>query len=539
MMKRSENFGQNAVFYVSVANLHLLPFWLLAFARNKMPTDEQFVKHYYELTQIFDHVDYLAAVLLGLIIGVVLLAAGSALQWWAPRLRSWFDGALAVSGLAMLAMSVWVLAFPPSGNMRISNEWIFPILAAGGGALLLLAVLAVLARRILATLLRYGVLMAAPIGLVLAVNAVVAATKIAPPGSGLLVSDRSLAPLLPRDESKQKARAVVIFFDFWDYPITFERRPDWLELPAIDRIKEESFFATQAFRSSARTRMAFPSMLTGRKVMWAWPAEGDDLDLVFAERYEEQSWRDNPGLFKTVRDAGYNTAVIAPGYHPYCRLFKRFISHCWIDDTTFFYGKRTVLNRMDNVVVEVLRRIPFLNRTLFEPRVRHHAEWGTHLYFAFKEEIKRIATNPNYDFVFVHWFLPHPPYIRDFRTGEWTYFNDPNSESEEDYFGNLQAVDIAVGEIRKAMEQAGLWDRTAVLLTADHGYTIPDWPEYAPDLGVRVPFILKLPAQSRGVVSDKKFTMTSFRPLFEALFRGDITAPDQIERYLSYPVYHH
>ena len=535
-MNRTSNIGQDVVFYIAVANLYLLPFWFLAFARNGMPTDEKFVEHFYELAQVFDHVDYLAAVLLGLVAGISIFIVSLLLKRASPRLGTWLDGGLAAGGLAIFAMAIWVLINPPSGNLRVTDDWIVPIIAIGGGVALLLVVAGIFLRGLVGVVMRYAVLATAPIGLMLALNAAVAAYKIAPPDGGILVSDRSLAPIQPRADGK-RPRVVVIFFDMWDYGVTFERRPAWLKLPAVDRLAGEAYFATQAYRAAAYTRLAFPSMLTGRKVYWSWPTPGDDLALLFAERYAPESWRANPGLFKSVRDSGYNTAVVAAAYHPYCRLFRQYISRCWIDDTEFFHGERTIFNRMDDVLSEVLRRIPFVNRMLFEPRRRYQPEWGVHLYFAFKEEMKRVVADRDYDLVFAHWYLPHPPFIRDYKTGEWAYFDE--QAPLDNYFGNLQALDLAVGEIRRTLETAGLWDDTTVVLTADHGYTLLDWPEYVPEFDPRVPFIMKLAGQKERVVSDKKFMMTSLRALLEAVFQGDATEPAEVERYLDYPEYHH
>ena len=56
----------------ALGNLVLLPFWFIAFARNGMPLDQKFIEHYYELSQIFDHVDFFAALLWGFGISIIL-----------------------------------------------------------------------------------------------------------------------------------------------------------------------------------------------------------------------------------------------------------------------------------------------------------------------------------------------------------------------------------------------------------------------------------------------------------------------------------
>jgi arylsulfatase A-like enzyme len=476
-MLKPTSTGQEIIFYVSIGNLVLLPFWFLAFARNGMPTDAKFVDNYYELAQVFDNVDYLTALLLAVLLGVTMMMTSRGLARWSPRAAISIDRLAAIAGLTVFAMAIWVMIAPPDGNSRVTDNWILPILGAGALTVLVIGLGFVFRARLVDHVLKYGILITAPVGLMLAFNGIVAWYKIGPPDGNLLAADRSLAEIR-RNDAPDRQRVVVIFFDMWDYGVTFERRPDWLKLPEIDRIASTSFFATDAQRAAASTRIAFPSMLTGRKVYWSWPVPGDDLSLVFAERYSPESWREHPGVFKSARDAGYNTAVAAAAYHPYCRLFRQYISHCWIDDTPFEYTDRNVVNRMDNVVKEVLRRVPGVGDALFKPRERHHPECGVHLYFAFKEEMKRLVANKDYDFVFAHWYLPHPPFIRHARTGEWQYFDE--EASRDHYFGNLKALDLAVGELRQSMEAAGLWENTTVLLTADHGYTLLDWSEHVP-----------------------------------------------------------
>ena len=530
---------QDGLFFLGIANLSLLPFWTLAFARNGMPTDAKFVDHYYELSQIFTHVDYVAALLLTLVVALILWAIGWGLERVSVTAVSWYQIVIGIAGLAMLAMTIWIIKNPPSGNLRISDGWILPFIAIGGVITILGVITAIRYAEVLRTFLRYAVLATTPIYLVLAANTIVAKTKIAEPSDGFLLADRTLAPIQPGPPGRDGAgpRVVVIVFDMWDYGVTFEKLPAEVKLPNVSRISGESFFATQALSVSRSTRIALPSMITGKRVVWSWPTSGDDLALIFSESYSPVNWRDHGGLFQTMRDAGYNTAVVSTAYHPYCRMFRKYISDCWIDDTRFDHVRRTPWNRMDNVVSDVLRFIPGVNRKLYGPRARFHSEWGVHLHLAFEETVVKVVTDPDLNFVFVHWLLPHPPFIRNHKTGEWQYFDE--HANTDYYFGNLQALDMSVGRIRKAMEDAGLWEGAAVLLTADHGYTLSDWPEYAPSVEQRIPFILKLPGNSPPMRSDKTFSLTSIPNLVSGLANGQVRTSVDVEAFLELPTYYH
>ncbi|HEY7511451.1 MAG TPA: sulfatase-like hydrolase/transferase [Vicinamibacteria bacterium] len=66
------------------------------------------------------------------------------------------------------------------------------------------------------------------------------------------------------------------------------------------------------------------------------------------------------------------------------------------------------------------------------------------------------------------------------------------------YDGNLAYADREVGELRRALEQAGLWDRTVVIVTADHGEQLYEHGYISHSAQVyeqstRVPLIVRFP----------------------------------------------
>lgn len=532
MFGRYPRLGSDAVFYYSLATLFLLPFWYLSFARNGMPIDRKFVEHYYELSQIFDHVDYFSGILLSLILALVFLIAAYGIEAGSERLRRILDSLLALSALSVLVVIVWHILFPPSGSARITDAWIWGTLGVWALGLAMVGGAALLFRERFPGVLRTVVLWTFPIGIVMAANAVVAAYKIAPADGGFFAVDRSLAPLqTSRDHSQ--GRVLVMVLDMWDQYLTFEARSPDAKLPEIDRFKDTAFFAANAQRTDRSTLLAIPAMVTGRKVDRAWHTSGDELSLVFSGDSAAVPWREHPGVFAAARENGYNTAVVTTAYHPICRMFRTLISDCWIDDIPFLWTRKNVFTQIDDVVAQVLRRVPFVNRVLFEPRPRYHDEWGIHLYFAYLEKIKQLASDPTYDFIFVHWLLPHPPFIRNHLTDEFVYFDE--QASRDFYWGNLEALDRAIGEIRTEMEGAGLWDDTTVILTADHGYVLHDWDVIRGREDPRVPFLAKLRQQRQPVVYEAEFSMVGLAPFLTALFRGEVSRPDEIGDWLAYP----
>ena len=113
--------------------------------------------------------------------------------------------------------------------------------------------------------------------------------------------------------------------------------------------------------------------------------------------------------------------------------------------------------------------------------------------------------------MFVHFPTPHPFPIYNRREHNF------HLRGTEDYFDNFALVDRTLGELRRALEQAGLWDQT---LDPDHRRPRLSARGLERTLGmdgqldrftgapapVTVPFILKLPGQNSGRVVDKPFS---------------------------------
>jgi arylsulfatase A-like enzyme len=69
------------------------------------------------------------------------------------------------------------------------------------------------------------------------------------------------------------------------------------------------------------------------------------------------------------------------------------------------------------------------------------------------------------------------------------------------YDGNLAFADEQIGRLRRALEAAGLWDRTLVMVTADHGEALLEHGHIGHnqqlyDETLRIPLILKLPREA-------------------------------------------
>jgi len=105
-------------------------------------------------------------------------------------------------------------------------------------------------------------------------------------------------------------------------------------------------------------------------------------------------------------------------------------------------------------------------------------------------------------------------------------------------------VDRTLGELRAELEVAGLWDRTNLLITADHGFR-PDmwrgrygWTQNMESVSAKgashlVPFILKLAGKQDHVVMDRPFSNIVSTDLAMAVLSGQISSASQAAQWID------
>lgn len=117
-------------------------------------------------------------------------------------------------------------------------------------------------------------------------------------------------------------------------------------------------------------------------------------------------------------------------------------------------------------------------------------------------------------------------------------FRPPEGTKPADYLDNVALADQSLGAVRRAMEAAGQWDRTAVIISADHGWRTylwrgdPDWSsgEEAASHGrtMGVPFLVKLPNQTVEFPYESRFDTVLTRRIIEGILAGRLRAAVQL-----------
>lgn len=320
------------------------------------------------------------------------------------------------------------------------------------------------------------------------------------------------APLLPVRPGQP--RVVWIIFDEMDWRYVFPPRPASLQMPEMDRLRAQSIYAESTFQTGLETSEAMMSYLAGRQVFSVEPTGKAGLRLHFLDEPNQADWPGPPNLFSQARQAGFNTAMVG-WFFPYCRLFNEELNRCYSESMD-----TRVLDFQPSLATSIGSQLRTLSP--LEVRQRHLDR-----YLAMQEESRKAVADPKLGLVVLHLAVPHEPaiYLRD--RGELTLFNFRSDW----YFDNLALADRTLGDLRREMERADLWDQSTVIVTSDHPlrwYAMLD-----ETVDPRVPFLVKLAGQKQGIVYQGPLHSLIAHDLTLAALRGELSQPEQVTRWLD------
>jgi arylsulfatase A-like enzyme len=125
--------------------------------------------------------------------------------------------------------------------------------------------------------------------------------------------------------------------------------------------------------------------------------------------------------------------------------------------------------------------------------------------------------------IFLHFPIPHPPVIYNRDSERLTTRGLSNISG---YLDNLGLVDRAFRQLRLTLQDRGVWDETAVIISSDH-----PWRDAAIATGkdsLYVPFLLKMPHQSERIeLDDIVFETVNTADLVLAILKGEVSTPEQ------------
>jgi hypothetical protein len=355
---------------------------------------------------------------------------------------------------------------------------------------------------------------------------------------------RNLPSAGPLNAAAGNPRILWMIFDAMDYEIAFRRRPPALQLPEFDKLRAQSLQALEAYPPAMNTKESMPSLITGRLVEENEMVSPNRSMLKVHDRASKVSWSDLPNLFSEIRRAGHNSSLT--GYYvPYCRIIGDDLSSCfwrensWInparivsgwDGAGAYLASRAVKLPLGARVATRLGRSARVFIGGVETDQRTVRELAIEDYLAIRERAHAAVNDLRFRLVLVHWPVPHFYNIYDRRR------ETLSAEGSASYLDNLALADRSLGEIRKQLEQQDLWDRTTVIVSSDHPLRMKFWegdPEITfTEQHFRVPFLLKLAGQRKGLVFHEPFNTILTHDLILELLAGAVETSAQAEEWL-------
>jgi hypothetical protein len=340
-------------------------------------------------------------------------------------------------------------------------------------------------------------------------------------------------------------RFIWMIFDEMDQRVAFDMRPASLQLPELDRLRAESVVASHATQTAQFTGIALPSLISGEFFRITSMMGPSRLEVIKEGSASTEDWRDQPTVFQHARQMGLNAAVDG-WYHPYCRIFGDQLVQCFA--TPSGHAGRAMLrerhasqNGLGNTIgfLFQLQIQSILDLFRFDGTSGSENLKAAYLqreqqqeYFQIRDHAYDAAVDPRIQLLLIHFPTPHMYAIYNRRERNFSL------NSQLDYLDNLALVDRTVGELRTKLEAAGLWDRTSLLITADHGFR-PDlwrgnygWTEtmdklFSTGASPLVPFIVKLAGKQEHAVFDRPFSNIVSGDLSLAVLGGRVSTAEQ------------
>ena len=385
------------------------------------------------------------------------------------------------------------------GAVVLLTPWIYSI-----PALLLLLVIAVVRRRnalsftFQAT--RIAVLLGVPfaLGIVLQFAWKAGQASLFEPGFAPALSTGARPP-----------RAVIMVFDGLDNRVLLDNDSGFVA-PAFAALAEQAFVPVAALSPTTFTRLSLPTLIQGERIVRVRDEVFPQMRVWRADSAAAVPWREaTPNLFSVARARGLNVGI-AGWYLSYCDVFRSFVVECY----SYSYYGVPGHGRVLPTAIELVRANLDIDASVARAQAQRHV--------AISQRAAELAADARLDLVFVHLSLPHAPWIAE--------------AHGSGYLGNVMAADQTMARVRSAMEAAGLWEEALIIVTSDHGLSLPNDAHVALGFvrppagtsGYQVPFLVKLPGQRQRHDYAPEFNTMVLRAVVEDVQAGRIATAEQL-----------
>jgi hypothetical protein len=477
----------------SIANLLLLSVWSELLFTNKTAV--------YYMFSPPGRSDYFAAVINTVLLGTLFFAIVQLIRW---KGRPWHLKAARIGFIiaVLIAANIYRLQFTTNFGIGVLTAKLSKtgMLIPAFAVCAVLGLIVIYFRRFVFQIVTVFILLLAPFGVITTVQALVKGLTVTAfqPGSAEKLNVNS--------NLQRGPRVVWIIFDELDESV-LKNRPSRLFPAALDAFWFSSTRVFNARSPSNLTSVSIPSLLIGIPLVEAHPQNSSELSVLEKDSSAAVPLSNIPNIFSRAKSAGFQTTAVG-WYHPYCRLFQKDLDNCsWQPVFQTITGQVPAAKKnIPNAMLDQLASInPFNRRRL-----------AIHAYQNILEDSKKVLKTAS-GLIFLHFPIPHPPAIYNRNSEKLTTINFSNVKG---YVDNVGLVDRAFQQLQLAMQDAGVWDETAVILSSDHPWR--DAISFHGKESSYVPFLLKMPYQTERIDLHVLFETVKTSELVLAILNGQL-----------------
>lgn len=333
------------------------------------------------------------------------------------------------------------------------------------------------------------------------------------------LSPKSIAPIHEPHPIVGNQRVIWLLFDELDYDYVFgHNRPSDLKLKYLDELKNISVSAIRAYSPTKSTILSIPSYFTGYEIINAQPVNFNQAILTLKDSQEKIIWGDaESNLFSKINLAGFHTGI-SGWYLPYCRLYPSQWEKCqFISIADQFNSEQSYY--FWKMMEQIKSFFPF-NRIFNKIK-------GFQIQF---EEAKSLVVNPELDFIYIHWPIPHlPGFYNKERKQIYPFLFRSN---EEQYINNLALVEEVMGSLIERLKEKHLFEDSVIIVSADHGFR-EKTTKNETNSTQRIPLLIKLKGQNaKPLEITQSFNVIIMHDMIFALLKGEIQTSEQLQSFI-------
>jgi hypothetical protein len=322
--------------------------------------------------------------------------------------------------------------------------------------------------------------------------------------------------------SDKPSYPIFIFvFDEWSFDRSTEEGGFLPYFVNVRKLASESFTFLEARSPSASTKVSLPAIIYQRAANGIgdpdyryWEKDGDLLPDSKSQ-----------SLFQMAKSQNYDTALVG-WYLPYRRILGDQVDYV---DTRSHESKGKGLGQ--KMIMSMMFNFKFLTDPISRALDKRLNAWiDSHYYYDMNQEFVREANwmidySENNTFIFIHWPVPHSPFVLNpdgTYWGSYYHLGGKPSGAPEDYERHLRYVDKLIGQLMERLRSADQYDDALIIITADHSWNKDPKNGFEQlETNTHVPLFLKLPYQKRPHTIEREFRNNQIGPIIEHVMRHE------------------